>query len=535
MKTIQINNINLLSTNEGYQFIPIGNPDHLFGQGGWLDEMKDRIFKRRNTPLEDFWATLGRQDGRKINWTGRILCSGVGNDHSTGITGEEVDLLKKLHPEIASQGKKALEKVLVLDNVNFGNDPDGQKLRLSVMANPGEGVLVFYQHTTNADPMSQSGDIEYIQPQENHNYSDNGRDRLDYFFEVPHDVSATNRFIVKVILFAKDPNLHPQDLLHRIEKPHRLLRYNTASNNFDDISSTGIADADRKLKTLLLIHGTFSSTANSYGGLITSGWLQQIVRAGTYQQIIALDHPTIFAGPDENVAKLKTLIGTGSKFAEKIHIVTTSRGGLVGKTIVNDTGIDNSLFTVERMAAQACANGVEYFTAGWKISKGLSVLKIVFKLLGRDGLEIFTAIAQTGVNFFLTRPGCVAMTIGSEPLTKILNGTPANKDMRYFPVTGDYYPDDFKQRVIDLMIDVVYQGRPNDWVVGTTQQVIMPVNNYAYSRTRNWDANHYFSTTFDSIHTKYLNIDSPPSHQTAQGIPREAIKTFLQDDYNNIL
>ncbi|HKC69213.1 MAG TPA: hypothetical protein VKG26_13335, partial [Bacteroidia bacterium] len=503
MKTIEINNNNLLSTNEGYQFIPIGNPEHLLGAGGWLEELKDKIFKRASAPLEDFWATLGRQDGKEINWTGKIICSGTGNDTSTGITGQEVDLLKKLHPEIVAQGKKALEKVLVLDNVNFGDDPAGKHLRLSVMTDPGQGALVFYQHTTSDDATSQSGDLEYIQPQENENYNNNRRDRLDYFFDVPYDVSALNRFIIKVIIFSRNANLHPEDLLKSIEKPHKLLRYNATTNAFDDISATGISNADRQLKTLLFIHGTFSSTVGSFGGLITSGWLQQIIKEGTYQQIIALDHPTIFAGPDENAAQMRTLIGAGQKFKEKMHIVTTSRGGLVGKTIVNDTSIDKDLFTVERMAAQACANGVEYFSAGWKISKGLSVFKIVCKLLGRDDLEIFTAIAQTGVNFFLSQPGCVAMTIGSAPLTSILNATPANINMRYLPVTGNYFPDNFKQRVVNLMVNMVYEHNPNDWVVGTAEQAIMPAANYAYGYTKHWDKNYYYNNTFDSIHTQY--------------------------------
>ncbi|HXU27725.1 MAG TPA: hypothetical protein VN698_10890, partial [Bacteroidia bacterium] len=395
--------------------------------------------------------------------------------------------------------------------------------------------LVFYQHTTSDDATSQTGDLEYIQPQENQNYKDNGRDRLDYFFDVPSDISALNRFIVKVIIFSRDANLHPEKLLQRIEKPHKLLRYNVATNVFDDISANGISNADRQLKTLLFIHGTFSSTVGSFGGLIDSGWLRQIIKAGTYQQIIALDHPTIFAGPNQNVAQMITLIGLGQKFKEKIHIVTTSRGGLVGKTIVNDKNIDSNIFTVERMAAQACANGVEYFTAGWKISKGLSVLKIVFKLLEREGLEIFTAIAQTGVNFFLEQPGCVAMTIDSPPLTTILNGTPANADMRYFPVTGNYIPANFKTRVLNLLVRAVYEDRPNDWVVGTTQQAIMPTANYAYANTKHWNYNYYFATTFDSIHTQYLTMPAPPSGQIASGVPRDAIKNFLQDEYANIL
>jgi hypothetical protein len=534
MKTIELKDKKFLSTSQGYQFIPIGNHDRIFGPGSFMDQLKDRIFKRNSAPLEDFWATLGRQDGKEIDWSGNLLCSGKGNDTSIGITAEEIDLLKKLHPEITLNQKKALEKVLVFDQVTFGTDEGSRLIRLSVMVEPENGALVYYQHTTKDDTRSELGDIEYIQPQENPNYNDNQRDRLDYFFRVPTDLSDINRFIVKVITFSRNPSKNPEDLLNKLEKPHRLLRFNTTSNSFDDISANGIPAAERTLKTLLLLHGTFSTTANSFAGLLSSNWLQQILKDKTYDQIIALDHPTVFAGPAENIAEMVKLMGTGPKFTNNLHIITTSRGGLCGKTIVNDANIHNTLFSVDRVAAQACANGVEYFTEGWKISKGLSVFKMLFQLSGRSGLEMFTAIAQTGVNFFLRQPGCVAMTIGSAPLTAILNGIPANPDMRYFPVTGNYVPDNFKQRVLNLMVRAVYNDRPNDWVVGTMQQAIMPLGNYAYGKTKNWDYTHYFETTDDSIHTLYLKMDTAPPDQVARETPRDAIKKFLQDTDSNI-
>ncbi len=538
MKTIPINNERILSTPDNYQFIPIGNPDHIFGPAGFLNELRDRIFRRNRAPQTDFWATVGRQDGQAIDWTGNIFCSGTGNDASTGITGDEITILKTIHPEIEQNGQKALEKVLVFDNVNFGTTPASNLIRLTVMVDSGQGALVYYQHTTNDDKMSQYGDIEYIQPQENRDYDDNGRDRLDYFFNVPADVSAVNRFIVKVITFSRNPAENLSGLLQRVEKPYRLLRFNVTNNNFDDVSTLGIPDADRTLKTLLLIHGTFSTTEGSFGELLNDKWLVNMTKqfGGIYDQIIAFDHQTIFEGPAANVAKMQELIKPGAKFSQTIDIITTSRGGLVGKTIVNNATINSSLFTVERMAAVACANGVEYFSAGWTISKGLSVLKIVSKLINNVGLEIFTAIAQTGVNFFLQQPGCVVMTIGSEPLTTILNGTPANTNMRYFPITGNYTtPINFKQRVLNLLVNVVYKDAPNDWVVGTAQQAIMPTANYAYGQTKRHNYSYYLSTTFDSIHTQYFTINAPPQGQPETGIPRDAIEHFLFDPYVNIL
>jgi hypothetical protein len=402
------------------------------------------------------------------------------------------------------------------------------------MVDPGESAIVFYQHTDAADTTSQNGIVQFIQPAETPNYNDNQRDRLDYYFTVPPKADPSDRFVVKAITFQRDPQLSPEALLQKIENPYRLLRYNVQTNSFDQLTN-GLPAADRSLKTLLLIHGTFSTTEKSYGGLISSGWLTNVINSGLYQQVIALDHPTILEGPAQNVAKLVELMGPGPKFSQPMHIITTSRGGLVGKTIVNDKGIDANLFTVERVAAQACANGVMYFSTGENISKGLGVLKAIFKIAGRGGLTIFTAIAQVGVNFFLSQPGCQAMTPGSALLTTILAGTPVNPDMRYYPVTGNYSPDNLEQRLVDVLVKAVYGTNPNDWVVGTTQQVIMPDGHLAYSK-KGLTTQHYFTTTYDSMHTKYLNMDPPPPQgQPAPGIPRDAILAYLKDAHANIL
>ncbi|MBI3512220.1 MAG: hypothetical protein HY064_16290 [Bacteroidetes bacterium] len=534
MKTIELNSSHYLSTPQNYQFVPIGNPDKLFGEGGFLDQLKDRIFKRKSSPLEDFWATLGRQDGKTINWSGNLLCSKNGNDESAGITADEIALLKQLMPTISADNKGVLEKVIILDHTEFGSDPDGRNIRLTLMVDPGEGAIVFFQHTEMDDALSQNGLIEYIHPATTVNYSNNLRDRLDYFFQVPEHRGKNDRLIVKAITFPRNMAETPETVLHRIDPTHRLLKYDAGINDFSEITN-GIPDVDRSKKTLLLIHGTFASTAKSYGGLITSNWLKNVINTKLYDQVFALDHPTILAGPDENVAKLLELMGPGKKFSQPIAIITTSRGGLVGKTIVNDANINAKLFTVERVAAQACANGVEYFAAGAKIAKGLGVLKKIFELSGREGLEIFTAIAQISAEIFLAQPGCVAMTPNSAPLKKILDGVPANSAMRYFPVTGNYDPNGFWKKIADIFVSVIYGGEPNDWVVGTKQQAIMPVGNYAYGSKKQWHYDHYLATTYNSMHTKYLNMDPPPPTQAASGIPRDAIMDFLNDPYQNIL
>lgn len=546
MKNIPINRNTKLATPQNYQFIPLGNSQRLFGNGGLLDQVRDRIFKKNSTPVEDFWATVGRQDGQAIDWTGSIVCSGNGNDRSTGVTSDEIAYIKELYPEVGNTAPKALEKVVVFDNVSFGVDPESRKIRLTLMVDPGEGAVVYYQHTGNDDTLSQEGEVEYIQPANTPNYNDNQRDRLDYMFDVPPKVQPDDRFIVKAITFKRNASETPEMLLRRVEKPYHLLRYNPDKNDpqnnyigsFEVLSEfdkngnpTGNLPAElRTKKTLLLIHGTFSTTNNSYGGLLQSGWLKNVITSGLYEQVLALDHPSIFEGPADNVAKMKILMGAGPKFTHPVHIITTSRGGLVGKTIVNDKEIHDNFFEVERMAAVACANGVEYFSAGWKIVKGLAVLKSLFKMTGRAGLATFTAIAQVGSEVFLMQPGAVAMTPGSQPLEVILTGTPVNPGMRYFPLTGNFIPTDAKQKILDLLIKIVYKEDPNDWVVGTKQQAIMPEQHYAYGTTKGWGYDYYLSTTFSSIHTQYFTHNPPP-----EAIPRETVLNYLKDAYANIL
>lgn len=526
MKSIDIAGRNLLKTAAGFQFLPIGNPEKLFGDGGFLDQVKDRIFKKNNAPVTDFWATLGRQDGQAIDWTGTIDCSRNGNDRSTGLTGEQVDELRQLHPEIDSGAKRALERFISFDKIKFGNSEASRKIRLTVMVGTGEGAIAFLQHTDRSDTKSQSGTQEYILPEATEGNATNTRDRLTYQFDVP-PLGPNDRFVIKFITFTRS-GTDSKSIVSRFENPYKLLRFNNNANAFEQVNS-GIPAADRTKKTLLLIHGTFSTTNKSYKGFLDSGWLNKAINTKTYDQILALDHPTVFEDARQNVDKLVSLVGSGPKFSQPLHIITTSRGGLVGKTIVNDANIHANLFTVERMAAVACANGVEHFTAGWKIAKFLSVLKTVFKLTGAGNLSLITALAENSAEFILKQPGCVLMTPGSDRLKTVLGGIPQNPGMRYLPVTGDYKPDDLKDKVIDLLVKAVYKNDPNDWVVGTKQQAIMPDANYAYRQTLGRDYNYYLSNTYDCTHTTYLTSKLAPPD------PKQYILDYLTAAYSGIL
>jgi hypothetical protein len=82
---------------------------------------------------------------------------------------------------------------------------------------------------------------------------------------------------------------------------------------------------------LLLLHGTASSTAGSFSGLAGKTEWSQFVR--DYDRVLGLEHRTLSLSPIENAIEAATLLPAGAK----IHMISHSRGGLVGELLcLND-------------------------------------------------------------------------------------------------------------------------------------------------------------------------------------------------------
>ena len=86
---------------------------------------------------------------------------------------------------------------------------------------------------------------------------------------------------------------------------------------------------------LLFIHGTASNTEGSFGGL----WAEpnQKIRRAIFQQyndqVYAFEHRTLSESPLENAIEILQTVSKGAK----LHLVTHSRGGLVGELICRGT------------------------------------------------------------------------------------------------------------------------------------------------------------------------------------------------------
>lgn len=501
--TIKIQKNNVFTQN-GTCFIPLTDQSTFVG-----------LFQRLANKTEDstkFWASIGRQDNGPIvgEWTGSIVCSKEGNNSFTtrGLQiQQEAEDLRSLFPDMNPPDLSTVyEKFISLDNVSFGTDPAARNLRLTINVSPGQQAVAFLQFADKGDNQSQTGVFSYILPQ---NFQEKEKvNKLTYYFTVPsQDITGQSRFIVKIMTFKSQPITKMSlaesgSLLRTLDNPYCINVYDRKTNTFIRLDDNGIkTQVDPAKKTLLMIHGTFASVVKSYGDLLDNGWLASVYDKGKYQQIIGFDHYTVVESPQQNsdmLFKMLTPVGT---FTQTVDVITSSRGGLVGKSVINNK--TQKVFTVERAAPVACANGVQWMTTGESIGKIIGVFR---QATANPAGKLLLALAQLSVNNFLNQPGLEIMNKASKNLAALLKDTPANEKMRYYPVCGDYQINGshpLQWKIFDLLVTAIIKDKNHDWVVETDYQVIMPDANYAYS-AQGKDKTFYRSQPIDTTHTRYF-------------------------------
>lgn len=521
--TIIIKKSNVFSKN-GTSFIPLTDQDTFAG-----------LFQKLTNNTEDstkFWATLGRQDNVDLmkDWSGKIVCSKEGNNSFTtrGLQiRQEAQNLQNMFPDLNPPDLTTVyEKFLSLDDLNFGTDPNAGKLRLTINLKKDEQAVTFLQITDTSDVNSENGIFSYILPDK---YEEKTNvNKLTYNFEVPAQSSeGKSRTLIKVITYKNKPLAklslaEAGSLAKKYDTPYCINLYSPATNQFVRLKDTDIATKiDPKKKTLLMIHGTFASVMKSYGDLIDNGWLSAVAAKGKYQQIIGFDHYTVVESPQQNADALFKMLQPVGAFTQTVDIITSSRGGLVGKSIINDK--KQTIFKVERAATVACANGVQWMTTGENIGKMLGFMRLTDR---EPDSKLLLTLAQSSVQNFLAQPGLEVMNKTSPNLKSILDATPANPGMRYYPVCGDYlttgnHPAGWK--FFDRLLNAALKNKHHDWVVETDYQVIMPSGFLAYGKPVSFFRNQ----TIDTTHTRYF-------YDPMSKIAKQRIFDYLHDT-NSVL
>jgi len=86
---------------------------------------------------------------------------------------------------------------------------------------------------------------------------------------------------------------------------------------------------------LIFLHGTASSTWGSFGGLWSAARFQEleVLRQSYGDRVLAFEHATLSKSPIENASELAELVTRLLPSGAKLHLVSHSRGGLVGELL----------------------------------------------------------------------------------------------------------------------------------------------------------------------------------------------------------
>jgi len=245
---------------------------------------------------------------------------------------------------------------------------------------------------------------------------------------------------------------------------------------------------------LVFIHGTFVETSSTFGKL-WKGYPREVEALFKHYegQVYALDHRTVGASPISNALTLAQALPKGAR----LHLVTHSRGGLVGEVLARLCGqrqLDaedlrhfagpayaqqradlqalQALVTerdlhVERVVRVACPMRGTLLASG-RLDAYLSVLQWLLQLGGAPVLAELVSFLE-GVAQQRTRvdefAGLAAMVPGSAEVNWLNTGTQPVEG-RLFVVAGDLLGDSVTGWIKTLLADAFYWG-DNDLVVHT--------------------------------------------------------------------
>lgn len=212
---------------------------------------------------------------------------------------------------------------------------------------------------------------------------------------------------------------------------------------------------------LLLIHGTFNRTPDSFGSMGPSFLGQLSEHYGG--RVLAFDHPTVSVSPEENA---EWLAGALASVKPSMDIVATSRGGLVARLLDASDAIE-----LRHLVFSATPNNGTPLADTDHVGKLIDAVTNAMGLIPdnpiTDSAEvIITVLRHLAAGTVDALDGLIAMRPGHEVL-EALNQNPLPAGARF--LTSNYEPSmSVAAWAKDTLMDVVFKGEPNDLVVPTS-------------------------------------------------------------------
>jgi hypothetical protein len=228
-------------------------------------------------------------------------------------------------------------------------------------------------------------------------------------------------------------------------------------------------------RNLLLIHGTFSSTAGCYTGLASARGtdgrtLFESLSENYEDRIFGFDHFTVSASPEENALKLlDALPERGATF----DVITHSRGALVLRTLIElreQFGSKGQRFKANDVVMVAGTNAGTPLAAPERWDTLLSWLSNILELFPENPFTVGLDFIAEGLKWLARNVGERIEGLASmNPDGEVIRQLQAESldRARMFVIASNYLPTDSTwMRMLDLGVDQFF-GSANDLVVPT--------------------------------------------------------------------
>jgi len=322
------------------------------------------------------------------------------------------------------------------------------------------------------------------------------RSRLgDVFLKGVEVITDAAKEFATDFLVGQAQSLTASLLVSRVDAQVEEAMYRLNRKTLPALKASGdrvnLIDASDTAPALVLVHGTFSNTSGTFSKLWTQhpDFVERLFQ-NYGDRVFALDHRTLGASPISNALTLVTALPNNAR----LHIVTHSRGGLVGEVLAHACGPDAGRLDVfdgqeyrqhrdelseliaqakerhvqvERLVRVACpARGT--LLASKRLDAYLSIFKWSLELGGVPVLpeivDFLNGVAQYRAD--PTKIPGLAAQIPDNPLVRWIHDVnqPIGGDLRV--VAGDLAGDSIMSWLKTLLADAFY-WTDNDLVVQT--------------------------------------------------------------------
>jgi hypothetical protein len=223
-------------------------------------------------------------------------------------------------------------------------------------------------------------------------------------------------------------------------------------------------------RSLLFVHGTFSTSHGSFGGI---GEESMTALASAYgQRMLALDHPTLSVDPVENARELAQRVPRGVPL--EMDVLCHSRGGLVARAIAGEMGGLVPDLSIRRIVFVGTPNLGTPLADPQHMGAFVDRITALLNLIPPgpwsavvDVLEsVLEVVKILGQGALGGLPGLASMN----PKGNFIRGinTPGGAGPLHYAVDADFEPTGSLAdlwRLPGKLVDKVFDDQPNDAVV----------------------------------------------------------------------